>query len=164
MRMWQCVCVLVMTSCVLQAFGAEPCDTPDHRAFDFWIGAWDVHTPDGKLAGRNIIEKKNDGCVLHEQYTTPRGFNGQSLNAFDVSRGVWHQTWVDSSGTLLLLEGGLKDGRMVLEGRTRDQDGTTVQHRITWTPHPDGTVRQYWESTKGNGEWTVVFDGKYSKK
>jgi hypothetical protein len=30
------------------------------------------------------------------------GYSGESLNEYDAARKVWHQTWVDSSGTLLL--------------------------------------------------------------
>lgn len=147
------------------ASGAEsPCGLPEHRQFDFWLGDWVVRTPDGKLAGHNRIEREYDGCVLHERYTTERGFRGESLNAYDSGRKVWHQTWVDNTGTLLLLEGGLRAGRMVLEGRVAGPDGRTVQHRISWTPNPDGTVRQLWESTDEHGATQVVFDGLYSRR
>jgi hypothetical protein len=67
-----------------------PCGTADHRAFDFWVGKWNVRTPDGKLAGTNRIE---------------RGYSGESLNIYDAARKVWHQSWADSDGTLLVLEG-----------------------------------------------------------
>jgi len=143
---------------------AAACDAGAHRQFDFWLGEWEVRTPDGKLAGTNRIEREYDGCVLHERYDTGRGYRGESLNVYDAPRKVWHQTWVDSSGTLLLLEGGLRDGRMVLEGRTAGADAQTTKHRITWTPNPDGTVRQFWESTDAQGRWTTAFDGQYKRK
>jgi len=146
------------------AVSAGPCDTPAHRAFDFWLGEWQVRTRDGKLAGTNRIEREYGGCVLHERYTTERGHSGESLNIYDASRKAWHQTWVDNSGTLLLLEGGIRDGRMVLEGRTPGADGQTVKHRITWTPNPDGSVRQFWESTDPKGQWSTTFDGLYTRK
>lgn len=140
------------------------CDTPAHRAFDFWLGEWQVHTPDGKLAGINRIEREYDGCVVHERYRTERGYSGESLNIYDASRNVWHQTWVDTSGTLLLLEGGLRDGKMVMEGETVGANAKATRHRITWTPNADGTLRQFWESTDAAGKWIVTFDGKYTKK
>ena len=134
---------------------AAPCDARAHRQFDFWLGVWNVHTPDGKLAGTNRIESEYEGCVLHERYDTGRGYRGESLNIYDAQRKVWHQTWVDTSGLLLLMEGGLRDGSIVLEGETLGTDGSTSKHRITWTPNPDGSVRQLWESTnsKVNGAW-----------
>ena len=141
-----------------------PCAAAEHRAFDFWIGEWNVHGSNGKLAGTNSIKREMGGCVLHERYDTGRGYSGESFNIYDAPRKVWHQTWVDSTGMLLLLEGGIRDGRMVLEGQTTGTDGKMTQHRITWTPNSDGSVRQLWESTAPNGEWTVAFDGQYTRK
>lgn len=135
-----------------------------HRQFDFWLGEWEVRTADGQVAGVNRIESEYDGCVLHERYTTDRGYRGQSLNIYDASRKVWHQTWVDSDGLLLLLEGGIRDGRMVLEGQTVGADGQVTRHRISWTPNADGSVRQLWESTDAEGEWSTAFDGRYTRK
>ena len=82
---------------------------------------------------------------------------------YDAARQVWHQTWVDSSGTLLLLEGGLRGKSMVLEGQTRGADGQVTRHRITWTPNPDGSVRQHWESTDTQAQWRTAFDGLYTR-
>lgn len=143
---------------------AAPCDAPEHRAFDFWLGEWNVRTPDGKLAGVNRIAREYDGCVLHERYDTGKGYSGESLNVYDATRKVWHQTWVDTGGTLLLLEGGPRDGKMVLEGQTTNSDGPPTKHRITWSPNPDGSVRQHWESTDAKGAWTTAFDGTYTRR
>ena len=140
------------------------CTDPGHRQFDFWLGSWQVHTADGSLAGNSRIERAQDGCVVHERYTTPKGYEGQSLNIYDAGRKAWHQSWVDNTGMLLLLEGGLVDGNMVLAGTTTGQDGARTRHRITWTPHADGTVRQLWESSDATGEWKVAFDGMYRRE
>jgi hypothetical protein len=140
------------------------CTSAEHRAFDFWIGEWNVHAANGKLAGTNSIKREIAGCVLHERYDTGRGYSGESFNIYDAPRKVWHQTWVDSSGLLLLLDGTVRDGKMVLEGHTTAPDGKLTKHRITWTPNVDGSVRQFWESTGPGGEWTVAFDGKYTRR
>ena len=158
--------VALAVSSVLPALAraAGPCETSEHRQFDFWIGEWEVRKPDGSLAGVNRIEREYGGCVLHERYSTGRDYSGESLNTYDAGRRVWHQTWVDSSGTLLLLEGGLRDGNMLMEGRTVGVDGQVTRHRITWTPGSDGSVRQLWESAGAEGGWNVVFDGRYTRK
>lgn len=142
---------------------AGPCDAPEYRQFDFWAGDWQVTRPDGSVAGTNRITLEYGGCVLHEHYATPKGYSGESLNTFDAGRKVWHQTWVDSTGTLLLLEGGLRGRDMVLEGSTTDGKGVVTRHRITWMPNEDGTVRQHWESTDASGAWTTAFDGLYRR-
>jgi hypothetical protein len=76
---------------------------------------------------------------------------------------VWHQTWVDSDGLLLTLEGRWDGKAMVLEGLAPDAKGDLAKQRITWTPNADGSVRQLWETADARGAWTVVFDGRYTK-
>jgi hypothetical protein len=138
----------------------RPCAAPEHRQFDFWIGDWDVATPDGTVRGRNVIEAIEGGCALRETYTTGRGYGGTSLNFYDVARGGWHQTWIDNQGSPLHLDGGLDGDRMVLRGEA----GSALQ-RITWTPLADGRVRQHWESSSdGGASWTTAFDGYYRRR
>jgi hypothetical protein len=151
---------------LLFAFGSaasaadKPCIAAEYRQFDFWIGDWTVTTPDGKHAGDNRIEAILDGCALSESWTGAGGGRGFSYNAWDRDRKTWHQTWVDRQGNLLLLEGGLQGGAMVLSGT----QGRTMS-RITWTPSRDGTVRQLWETSADQGKtWQVAFDGRYRKR
>lgn len=155
------------TPCALaQAPAPDACKSAEHRAFDFWIGEWDVADASGKPAGRNRIEAVHGGCVLHEQWQGRGGFTGSSLNVYDRQRKRWHQTWVDSSGGLLQLEGGHADGAMTLEGATTEAGPPPKKtlHRIRWQRQPDGRVRQLWEASEDDGkQWKVVFDGWYSK-
>jgi hypothetical protein len=142
-----------------------PCSAPEHRQFDFWIGAWDVFDPSGTRVGRNTISAVLDGCALHEQWQGVSGLRGTSLNTYAAGRGQWHQTWVDSAGSLLLLDGGIRDGAMVLEGRTPPRENGTpaVRHRITWSVvngDPD-RVRQHWETSPDGTAWQTAFDGLY---
>mgnify|MGYP006280704611 CR=1 FL=1 len=158
------VATLLCAGAPVAAQGA-PCDTPEHRAFDFWVGRWEVRAPDGRLAGHNTIRRAMGGCVLHERYTTPTGYEGESLNMYDASRGVWHQTWTDDAGLLLLLEGGLRGDTMVLSGETVDTAGARVRQRISWWVADDDPdrVRQRWERGTSDG-WAVVFDGLYLRR
>ena len=156
--------VIGISSAALAQSSAPACMSDEYRAFDFWLGEWNVHGVKGKLAGTNSIRREYGGCVLHERYDTGRGYSGESLNIYDAPRRVWHQTWVDSSGLLLVLEGGLRDRSIMLQGQVAGADGKPTRHRITWTPNADGSVRQLWESTDASGAWTVAFDGKYTRR
>ena len=140
---------------------AAPCPAPEAKQFDFWIGDWDVFTPDGKLAGTNRIEKLY-GCVLHESWHNAK-VQGRSFNVYDADRGVWHQTWIDSTGSLLVIEGALRGGSMSLSDATLPGKKDARQlNEITWTPNADGSVRQHWRvSADGGKTWTTSFDGKY---
>jgi len=163
MRVITFFALLLVSTSSLDAFAenARACSTPQYRAFDFWIGDWQVHTPDGKLVGYNRITREHGSCVIHEHYTTARGYSGESLNIFDASRKVWHQTWVDSDGTLLVLEGQFQGNSMQLSGQLIDDKGKPSKQRITWTPNADGSVRQLWEAIDEKGVSSTVFDGKY---
>jgi hypothetical protein len=140
--------------------------------FDFWIGEWDVFGPLGKQAGVNRITRMFeavDSGMLHEHWHGAGGVEGRSINAYDASRGCWHQTWMDSTGGVLLLDGGLRDGAMVLEGwgPGGDDDLDRVdRQRITWTRNDEGAeVRQLWETSSDDGKtWTVAFDGRYRRR
>ena len=155
--------LLVVAASPLRAASA-PCASAEHRQFDFWLGDWRVQKPDGTAAGTNHITLEYGGCVVHEHYGTARGYSGESLNIYDSSRKVWHQSWVDTDGLLLTLEGRWNGKNMVLEGQAPGSDGAMVRQRITWTPNADGSVRQLWESADAKGAWTVVFDGTYIKR
>jgi len=142
------------------------CGAPEFRAFDFWIGSWEVTGPQGNIVGHNRIESAHGGCVLRENWTGATGSVGQSLNSYDRSRAAWHQTWVDNGGLLLLLDGNPVDGGMRLAGETQGPDGSVTKHRITWTVEADdgSLVRQLWESSTDGGEsWAVAFNGLYKK-
>jgi hypothetical protein len=131
------------------------------RDFDFWVGEWDVFGPQGRQVGTSTIALLFDGGALSEHWQGSGGVAGHSLNAYDPHRDRWHQTWVDSTGGLLLLDGGLVAGSMVLEGTAPGEDGSLERQRVTWTPR-DGHVRQHWESSADDGvTWQTVFDGDY---
>lgn len=143
------------------------CQAAEHRQFDFWIGHWDVYGPAGRPVGENRITAIAGRCALHESWTGRGGVTGESLNLYDQRDRRWHQTWVDSSGSRLQLSGGLEGSSMVL-GHTGPHDskpGVTVRQRITWTPLPDGAVRQHWESSEDEGKtWQTLFDGRYVRR
>ncbi len=156
------LCVLAVPASAQQPTRADPCSSPAHRAFDFWVGEWDVYNPQGALAGQNTIRVVHAGCALEERWTGASGVTGGSLNAYDPSTGTWRQSWVDSSGMVLELEGGPEGSDMVMSGRIRNADGTTSLHRITWSPMTGGAVRQHWQVSGDDGAtWASLFDGTY---
>ena len=140
-----------------------PCAAAVHRQFDFWLGQWEVRDAAGHVVGHNRIEAAQGGCALIEHWTSVTGVTGISINVYDRDRRQWHQTWVDSSGGLLQLDGGRSEAAMVLAGDAFEAD--TSRQRVTWTPQADGRVRQLWESSSDGGRtWTVVFDGLYARQ
>lgn len=140
---------------------ATPCSSAEHRQFDFWLGEWDV-TQGGKTAGRNSIRTILNGCAISEEWSGTGGFKGNSLNFYDAETKRWHQTWIDSQGQSLALDGRFEGGSMTLQSVAGDN---RPRHKISWTPMPDKTVRQFWQVQEApGGEWKTLFDGQYSAR
>jgi hypothetical protein len=140
-------------------------DDARYEAFDFWLGEWVVHTADGALAGHNRITKAEAGCLVMEEWTSAQGGSGRSMNYIDPMDQSWKQLWVDASGTVIELSGGLRDNAMNLEGMVYARNGTPYNLRGIWTPLADGRVRQLFEQSKDGGtSWEPWFDGYYSQE
>ena len=145
----------------------RPCNTEEFRHFDFWLGEWDV-TSAGATSptAENNISAAQDGCVVLEQYRAG-AFTGMSLSFYDATLKKWHQTWMSNAGGSLYLEGGLNEaGAMEMTDRhLAISEAAGSINRVTWTPNPDGTVRQFWQTSSDGGKtWSVAFDGVYVRK
>ena len=114
--------------------------SPEHRQFDFWVGEWDVTTPDGKPAGRNSITRELKNCVIHEHWAGAG--DERRASTCGTPAGSGGQTWVNDNGSLLLLDGAFQNGSMQLTGMSGPLE-RQVMNRITWTPSADGTLRQH---------------------
>lgn len=149
---------------VLQAL--TPCTAPEYRAFDFWLGTWDVRAVGATTPpASNRITAEHGGCVILEQYANA-SYTGMSINFYDQATGKWHQSWMSNAGGAVYLEGGLNEhGAMVMSDADLPVSGITgIVNRVTWTPNDDGSVRQHWEtSSDGGATWSTVFDGTYTR-
>ena len=142
-----------------------PCSDPERRQFDFWVGEWDVRpagvTDPNRPPSHSRISVISGGCAVREEYETPAGYEGSSLNYYDAASHRWKQYWMDNQGVPVTQIGGLVDGKMIMD---EVPDGAH-RGRTTWTPLPDGRVRQLWEfSTDAGKTWQVKFDGIYTPR
>jgi len=142
-----------------------PCQTPEYRQFDFWIGEWEVHSPDGPKVGDNSVTREQDGCLLVEHWKGGRGIEtGTSFNYYDVRDKMWHQLYIDNSGNagaFPAMSGSLVDGKIVL---ISDEKASPV-FRWTWYVLSPGKVRQMAEqSNDGQKSWQTVWDSTYVAK
>ncbi len=72
----------------------EPCGGEAFKQFDFWLGEWNVTTPDGTLAGENLITSEENGCLVLERWRSAGGGTGQSYNYFNPATEKWRQVWI----------------------------------------------------------------------
>lgn len=143
------------------------CDTPQSHQFDFWVGAWDVYpTGGGPLVAHSLVEKLYLGCAVRENWQPLKGAPGGSLNAWVKKDGGWRQTWIGGGGAWVEFRGGWDGGAMVIQGdwAGAGPNGADGIVRMTYTPAPDGSVRQFGEiSSDGGKTWSVSFDLTYRR-
>lgn len=142
------------------------CQSPEYRKFDFWVGDWDVHTPNGgPTVGHNLVTVEQDGCLIIEHWTASTGKEtGTSFNYYDVRDKKWHQLYLDNSGNagaFPAMAGNLVEGKMVL---ISDESQSPV-FRWTWYVLEPGKVRQMAEqSSDGEKAWKIIWDSVYVKQ
>jgi hypothetical protein len=141
------------------------CASADHRAFDFWVGRWDVYRTDtNALVAHSLIERMYDGCAIRENWMPIARTGGGSLSAWDPAARRWRQTWVDSANGYATFEGGIAGGAMVLSGHWLGYNGpgTDVLARMTYRSGGGGTVVQRVETSSDAGRtWRLSSEFLY---
>ena len=143
-----------------------PCGGEAFKQFDFWLGTWEVTTPDGNFAGENQITSEENGCLILERWQSADGGTGQSYNFYNPATEKWRQVWI-SQGGMIDYEGGLTEsGSMKLEGTiTYVATGQQAPFTGEWSLNEDGTVTQYFEQYDAETEqWNPWFSGLYTRK
>jgi hypothetical protein len=150
--------------CIARSHATSPaapaCDKAANRQLDFWLGDWDVYDMPGHSApaARARITALLDRCVIHELYEGTNGLRGESFSIFDEPRGVWHQTWVTNHGRLLMIEGRVLNGKLVLSGQQLTDNHERHDVRASWWSEK-GAVRELGESSDDGGKtWHTDFD------
>lgn len=170
--------------------GEPPCVGPvwwadtgaTYTDFDFWVGEWQAFDrKSGRLLGLDVIEKDLGGCLLTQRWRqfddryklpgVPHRLRGAAYTSLGVD-GLWHQIWVDNSGSWIPVRGGLDaDGTMVLESdwqQFSNRQGQTVRlrYRWQWRPKTDGTIHSWGEIGTPDGDgisWVESFDIIYRR-
>jgi hypothetical protein len=139
---------------------APHCDGPEYHQFDFFEGDWDAYDfgiPDSVIA-HNMVTSMLGGCAIREVYVQGDGMQGESFSAYDAGRRRWHQSWVTNHGSMLLLDGQLDGGRMVLTAMEHDRKGDSSLVRGIWIPQR-GSVRETAQRSRDGGKtWEPLFD------
>jgi hypothetical protein len=145
------------------AVGAKPsdaCSAPEYRQFDFFAGDWDTYdvSDSTRIVARNHVTSMLDGCAIREKYVQSDGLHGESFSTYDAARRSWHQSWVTNRGTLLLLDGGVVGGRMVLTATEHAPDGSSSLLRGVWWTKGKSVRERAERSKDGGATWSPVFD------
>jgi hypothetical protein len=142
-----------------------PCaNDPERHRFDFWIGEWDVTTPNGAPVGNSVIQSVSGGCALLENWTSLSGGHGKSLNAYNPDIHQWQQYWIGQDGKVSEFRSSEFDGKSLVF-TIKDQTKPSSVNRLSFTPRDSATVRQHSEvSSDGGTSWKTQYDFFYHRK
>jgi hypothetical protein len=152
----------------------RPCDLPEGKQFDFWVGDWDLTWPAGQGnskdqpgKGTNHIEKILGDCIVQEHFENSiTHYQGMSVSAYSPQLHEWRQTWVDTDGSYLPFNGTFHDG--VMELRTpmhKGPDGTTITSRMVFKNiKPDSFDWDYQISKDDGKTWVDNWSIHYMRR
>lgn len=153
---------------------SDPCSSPEHRQFDFWLGEWDLSWPaaqsggdEGDIGtGRNQIRRMYGDCVVEENFTTDDGsFRGHSVSVFDEHAGLWRQTWVDSSGGYLVFTGSFDGDAMTLTTEPAERGNEVVVQRMVFDEISDDSLEWVWQGSRdGGASWNDLWNISYRRR
>jgi len=152
-------------------FISPKCDSAEHRAFDFWLGDWQVIDFNSKqLVAFDRVTKQLKGCLIQQELIwltdqfrdTDLNFRlqGKSFSSWNGA-GYWQMLWVDVHGGSLYVRGTVQaDGSLEFKTIEPAPDGRHV--KAVWIKNQDGTIRHTGYSKNGDsGSWSVYFDWLY---
>ncbi len=150
----------------------KPCNRPQFRQFDFWIGEWEAFGVKGAKAGDSKISVILDSCVILEEWTSASSqqgliYTGKSFNSYNAATKQWQQTWTDNTGnTTEFLRGEGSDGKIIYYAdKVTGPDGKPFMRRLTFTKLSNDKVRQFGELSNDEGQtWTTEYDLEYRRK
>ncbi len=172
------LCAVPVSDCLAQtpspAAGASqpvPCQEPQQKQFDFWVGEWDLSWP-GNAAGEtahgtNSIKRVLDACIVEENFSggASMPLRGMSVSVYEPHFGKWKQTWVDNQGGYLDFTGEFKDGQMVLQREATRPDGTRVVQRMVYKNITPAEFDWSWErSLDGGKTWQIMWPIHYKRR
>ena len=149
---------------------ARPCSEGNYRAFDFWVGEWDVSwpaqggTPEGH--GTNKVSRALDNCVIIENFSGEQSIplRGMSISTFDAKSNHWKQTWVDNTGAYLDFVGDYKNDIMMLERDATNPEGKPIKQRMVYKNITEKGFDWSWERSEDGGHtWSTLWPIRYTK-
>jgi hypothetical protein len=141
-------------------------DVPgDFEQFAFWVGKWSIQQEGAPGVATDTIKRLGNGIALLEKYRAPDGSTGTSVTVFDVTTGLWTQTWSDSGGGYIQVTGGPEGDRIVMTGTNITPNGSRVMSRLIFEKITRQTFDQIGQfSTDGGVTWQVGYVTHWTRR
>lgn len=161
---WFPLCLTLLAAPLFAQQPQRPCDAPEARQLDFWLGDWDLTWKGGK--GTNKITRILDGCIVQEAFRMVEGGTlvGHSVSTYDPNAKQWKQTWVDNTGAYLDFTGEHNGETMTLR-REFVRNGRTIQQRMVFSDITEDAFTWDWQSSiDGGTSWRTNWQIEYKRR
>lgn len=136
--------------------GTTSCAGPNYRGADFMLGEWRVEAQNGLDLGHSSITAELSGCLVLEQFTTPKGYRAKSFLSYARGAAMWQRTYLDTEANRLFTTGTVVNGSLVMTGSVELPNGDRALTRVTWTKTAAGQLEQTYEISRNDGaSWSV---------
>lgn len=163
---------IIFLACSLSLWAQHPCQAPEFRQFDFWVGEWEVYGLNGQKAGDSKISKILDECVILEEWLSASIFSGiryagKSYNKYNPLNKQWQQTWADNvGGNNEYLTGKYENKKIIIQSLpyVHNKDSMAIRKISFYDVNPN-KVRQHGEVSFNEGKtWITEYDLDYRRK
>lgn len=132
---------------------------------DFFLGTWESHDAEGKLAQTFTLERplaKSSAIVTTA--TSSGGGEWTGLLVPDAKERTWAWTRADGIGTTLALTGTpVEPAGVRFHGHYHSVAGQGSEVRLTYTPRQDGTVAEAAEVSEDGKTWRTHHEEVFTK-
>ena len=137
-----------------------------YRDLDFLVGEWEFFTMEGKKIADQHYRKKEQGCLIQEDWRTLSGQTGTGMNFVDPATGKWRQVWMSPRFHIDYSGGITETGDLVLEGRMYPNNGAPASAiRGIYSRQPDGSItKEFLKRNDATASWQRFFIGVARKK
>lgn len=157
--------IAILPTQIIAQANQPACQSEQYRAFDYWVGEWNVLDTAGTKIAESSIESVAAGCAVRETWRPNSGPEGVSISWYEPRDSLWHQQWVGGSGWIAWFDGGLEDGAMTLTTKSNSSNPAAPRSKMVYTQPRAGVVRQtLYTSTDDGASWAVNFVGDYTPK
>jgi len=155
--------ILLLFFCLSANGQSVNCEAKEYRAFDFWIGNWEVYNKfTGVKIGDNLVKRILDQCVIKENWSSLEFNEGTSLNYYNSHNKKWKQKWVDNEGNSLEFTGTIQnDTARFTASSIHPKSLIKTQHRMMIAKVKFSELHQVKEQSVDGGPWNVVFNARY---
>ena len=147
---------------------ATPCNGPDYRTLDFWVGEWEAFDDKGQAIGTNRVTRDEYGdCVITEHFRLADGsLTGHSVSIYRPGIKQWRQTWVDSQNGYFDLVGGPVSGadHLFAFENKRMTEAQPFQRMIWQEVRPDSFTWRWQKRDKPDHPWADSWVIFYKRK